>query len=399
MNQGAVPAEAGALSGRVTSLDGLRGIAALAVLLTHAMLTVPSVAAAYDNGANFGSWDWALTYSPLHIFWAGNEAVYLFFVLSGIVLTIPILKRRSFSWASYYPKRLVRLYLPVWGAIAFGVLVVLFFPRGGENPLSAWVDSRPASYPVGAIIQDASLVRSTSGVVGPLWSLRVEVYFSLLLPLYVGAIVLFRRWWMAKAVLLGTLLILTSIVRQDLVFLMLIFAVGVLMVDGWQRVAEVASKVSHWKMGWPAILAVAVLLTTSRWVLRGFGVDDGTARRFYFLAVIGVTIFVVAAVIYEPFKRMLSRRAVVWLGRVSFSLYLIHEPVLIAFRSATPEISPWLTGAIGIALSLVLAEAFYRCIERPSHKLAQIVGRKVDGLRSVRRTPTAPPGTLENIQP
>lgn len=383
MDQGSSTAAGNLLGGRIRSLDGLRGIAALVVLLTHAILTVPSIHAATESGATFGSVEWAMTFTPAHIFWAGSEAVFLFFVLSGIVLAIPALKSGRFSWLSYYPKRLARLYLPVWAAIVFTIVLVLLLPRGGDASLGGWISARPTEYPISEIIKDAVMLRATSGVNGPLWSLRFEIYFSLLLPLYIGAVLFLRRWWTAKAVTLGILLVASSWVRQELVFLMLIFAVGVLIVDGWDRISRVLNSM-RWRGAWPALLTLALLLTCSRWLLRAVGVDDDLARRFYFLSVIGVTIFVVAAIVYRPFSDALSRRTSIWLGRVSFSLYLTHEPILIAVRSATPEISPWLTAPIGIAVSLVVAEIFFRAVEKPSHRFAQAVGRAVDGWRASR---------------
>jgi peptidoglycan/LPS O-acetylase OafA/YrhL len=82
-------------SARVTSLDGLRGLAAVVVLVHHALLAAPVFAAAYYGGSvadRVGGMAWAFIYTPLHLIWAGTEAVYLFFVLSGVVLTFPILR-------------------------------------------------------------------------------------------------------------------------------------------------------------------------------------------------------------------------------------------------------------------------------------------------------------------
>ncbi len=80
-------------TGRWKGLDGLRGLAAIVVVLHHSLLTSPSLALAYFGGpkAPVGSPSWLLTYTPLHLVWAGPEAVLVFFVLSGFVLTLPVL--------------------------------------------------------------------------------------------------------------------------------------------------------------------------------------------------------------------------------------------------------------------------------------------------------------------
>lgn len=79
-------------------------------------------------------------HTPLNLLWAGQQAVILFFVLSGFVLVE--LARRMASrgrWVrSYYVQRLVRLYLPVWGAVLLAVLLALAVPRHTAG-LSPWL--------------------------------------------------------------------------------------------------------------------------------------------------------------------------------------------------------------------------------------------------------------------
>jgi uncharacterized membrane protein len=84
-------------SGRVRSLDGLRGVAALIVVVHHALLTSPTLARV-NYGAVPGSvhgFLWWMTYTPLHLIWAGPEAVFVFFVLSGFVLFLRPRRRGS----------------------------------------------------------------------------------------------------------------------------------------------------------------------------------------------------------------------------------------------------------------------------------------------------------------
>lgn len=71
-------------------MDGLRGIAAVAVVLTHLVPLAPSLHPVYSAEwqYSYDSWQQWLVHSPLHFWWMGEEAVFVFFVLSGFVLTL-----------------------------------------------------------------------------------------------------------------------------------------------------------------------------------------------------------------------------------------------------------------------------------------------------------------------
>ena len=73
-------------------------------------------------------------------------------------------------------------------------------------------------------------------------------------------------------------------------------------------------------------------------------------------------------------KRFLSTRVMQWVGLVSFSLYLVHEPVLISSAVFFGDDNLLLAAVVGVTVSLILAVAFYRWIEVPSHKLSRTVG-------------------------
>ena len=109
---------------RVRSLDGLRGFAAVGVLLYHLSLVArPELSRA--------TWEW-LTQTPLKVLFAGTESVLVFFVLSGLVVTLPAL-RKGFSWRRYYPTRILRLYLPTFGAVLLAAALILLVPRVGPR--------------------------------------------------------------------------------------------------------------------------------------------------------------------------------------------------------------------------------------------------------------------------
>src|SRR6476660_9352443 len=128
---------------RVTQLDGLRGLAALVVVACHALSTLPDIGrvVAGDRTAGLSSSEAWAVFSPLHILWNGTPAVHVFFVLSGFVLILPFTKSLpGRSWAPYYAKRLLRLYLPAWAALALAVVLMVLIPRTPSPLQSPWAD-------------------------------------------------------------------------------------------------------------------------------------------------------------------------------------------------------------------------------------------------------------------
>ena len=114
---------------RIRALDGLRGLAAVVVILHHLLLVDNWFANALLTFEAYPSDDWKaiVYYTPLHIFFAGTEAVLVFFMLSGIVLVRAFPGFTSLS-VSYFVSRLTRLYLPIWGSIVFALLLTFARP-------------------------------------------------------------------------------------------------------------------------------------------------------------------------------------------------------------------------------------------------------------------------------
>ena len=90
---------------------------------------------------------------------------------------------------------------------------------------------------------------------------------------------------------------------------------------------------------------------------------------------LGAVTIVFVATYSSGARRLLSGRVFSWLGRVSFSVYLIHEPIILALRYHFSTAQPAVLAFVGVSSSFVVAELFYRLIEGPSHRLARRVNR------------------------
>jgi len=97
------------------------------------------------------------------------------------------------------------------------------------------------------------------------------------------------------------------------------------------------------------------------------------------------TALVLTFLVFRPAQRLTETRAVSWLGRRSFSLYLVHEPVLVSAALLTPIPFRFLGITAGVVLAFFLTAAFYRWVEAPSQRASSAVGRWVAS--KVRATP------------
>jgi peptidoglycan/LPS O-acetylase OafA/YrhL len=378
--------------GRNRALDGLRGAAAVVVLSYHELVaTVPSFYRVSHDPApkniQVGGAAWWLIYTPLHLLWAGPEAVFLFFVLSGYVLALPALRPRQKAWwASYYTRRTVRLYLPVLASLLLALATVAAIRRGSNAATTWWGHGIAVSGTgVGEALHDAPLVRGAGVLNSPLWSLQYEVIFSIMLPLYIYLARRLAKFRVAEAAVV--LIALTAAQHYDLAPLMylLMFAVGVMMAFQRDFLASMADRVGPGV--WCFLLAVSVLLITCSWTTFGIGGNNSWAAHLgapcLTAAVAGSALMVFMVSEWPAARSLGESRIAQWVGRRSFSLYLTHVPLiagLLFLLGKTPDALVFLV--LCTPAALLLADVFFRLIEAPSHRLAQRLGRSVEsGLR------------------
>ena len=359
---------------RLAALDGLRGVAALVVLLSHVvMASVGAISATIVVGGDPEGLAWWFTRTPLAVLWAGPELVVVFFVLSGFVLT-RALRDRPVPLAAFLAGRAVRLYLPVWVSLGVAALLVVLVPRApglaAGHDTGLWLDvyARPAG--AEAVARDLALVRSDHvGQIGTLngvlWSLRWEVLFSLALPF----LMVFRRA-IARLALPVVALSLVAVdvgsgTHPSLRYLPA-FAIGMALALHEPRIRALRDELA----GRGVTLGVAVaacLLSADLWLpgaVRATG-PGGT------LVLAGAALAVALPMLFARVERVLTRAPVLWLGSRSFSLYLMHLPVLLAFAYGLDGPGFGVLLATAVPASLLAAEVFHRAAERPCHALAR----------------------------
>ena len=380
---GTVEGSSGTGGARLPALDGLRGLAALVVLLHHATLVAPTFADAHLGERLDGTWQ-TLIYSPLYVVVAGGEAVFVFFVLSGFVLARPYVRSGPQPLA-YYPKRILRLYLPICGAavVAFVLRAASHDPVAGGS----WWVNRHADAPTlgGALAGTVLLVGPATRINSALWSLKYEVVFSLLLPLYLVGARLVGRWRWALAALCVLCVVVSGIAAARVVpadryaELMPMFGLGVVLAFAEPRLGAVLGRLRG--RGWAgALVGATVVLLTAPWSLL-LATRPGHAPAPVLLgagraaALVGAGLAVVLAATWAPAGRVLAARVMRDLGARSYSLYLVHVPVIVLLATALDVDRPNVATFLGsIVASLLVAEVFHRVVERPSVNLARAWG-------------------------
>jgi peptidoglycan/LPS O-acetylase OafA/YrhL len=377
--QGRRPADI-AVHGRIDSLDGLRGIAALVVVLHHILLTSPALAEPYrTGGGGEGLVRW-LAYTPLHLFWLGTEPVLIFFVLSGFVLTLPVLSGRTGSWSSYYRKRLPRLYLPVWAAVGLAVVLNSVVSRDDVAAGSWWLNAHEQASAWG-VLGDLMLLVTPGATYTALWSLQWEMWFSLTLPLFVGAALFCVRrapvWGTSLAAAgLIVLMLVGQLLDARAMRFMPVFGLGVLMAVERARLASLAAWLSSRRM-WPVAAVGAVVLLLADWLVHGIVAEPPSLvyAAGVSLRMMGAAMVVHLFLHWRPAQRAATARPLRWLGSRSFSLYLVHEPIVVAvaFLLVAPG-GVGLVLVVALPVALFVAELFFRAVEAPSHRFARLIG-------------------------
>jgi peptidoglycan/LPS O-acetylase OafA/YrhL len=327
---------------------------------------------------------WTLT--PLY---RGGEAVLLFFMLSGFVLTLPFM-RGPVPVGPFLLRRVCRIWLPY-----LAVLALVLGWHAGFVAVTGWPWPLPG-WPLVASHVLLVGVFDTHAINGVIWSLVHELRVSLIFPLVARAalgprpaLALGGAALVSAAGLVGYRLSQVGGAPNDLFMTahyLLLFVVGALLARHRERL--LAGWAALGRAGRTAALAGAGLAYVGAGPLaEAWLADASVARQALHHGLVGAACvaFLLAALAPGHVQRALGLAANRFLGRVSYSLYLVHLPVLAALHGQLGLRGPaFVVGAI--ALSLALAWAGERWVERPAIALGRhLAGRLAPATASAPR--------------
>jgi peptidoglycan/LPS O-acetylase OafA/YrhL len=352
----------------VRALDGLRGCAALAVVMFHGILhfnTALIDRVLYQPIANVhGASDWVA--KVLLAIFNGESAVILFFVLSGYVLGASLdrsLDRASSSVTASFDflvRRAGRIYPAMFAAM--GLYWMFSLALQGSGIVYPLVNA-------GIALRSATLYEIT--VHGPSWSLLVELFAAPFVLLFVLLRRRFGLFAMAFAACYAMFAIDSPVLVGHLANLwpyLISFVIGVAIAS--PQIASVRFEPK------PAHLAWAL----AAFMFARHGVHRASISGLIAHSVLaGLVVFTASRASTGGAYRFLTSRPVQFLGRVSYSFYLLNVPLLCliweVISARVPDSSAhyllWglASGLVASIATLPLAALSERFVERPGVRL------------------------------
>jgi peptidoglycan/LPS O-acetylase OafA/YrhL len=364
---------------KVQYLEGLRGIAAMQVVLLHFVTGFMPDTAVH-------------AWPPLRVLFDGHTAVYVFFLISGTVLTPSFAQDGSF--AGKLAKRVVRLGIPVAAAAVIATILLALLPDAHRQAAaltkSAWLATDSSGAPtlthlLREIALDSLLLgyreatlfaplaehlpTMESSLDAPFWSLHLELYGSLLVLCLVSlrahSVVAHRVVVVGSAVAFGT-------------HPMFLFALGHLACP-YVRSAGSSLRVV---VGFLLLALGLALCATKDWAFVEWlrlwlaGSELASAPNlFQFQSQLGAVALYFGVLSCSYVWQVLASAPFRYLGRLSFSIYLLHFPILFSFvclvftGMSTPSIG--VAFALFVLLTLLASIAFAHYVDRPAIMLSR----------------------------
>jgi peptidoglycan/LPS O-acetylase OafA/YrhL len=335
----------------LSGLDGIRGLAALYVVVNHIFLRAfPGYPV--DGAPFWAGW-----------FIYGRFAVVLFIVLSGFSLALSPARRgwRLDSLPRFAHRRIRRIVPAYWAALAFSLAVAwLIVPPPGQGVPD-----------VRSVVVNGLLVQNLVHAPSPnraFWSIAVEAQLYILFPLLLltlrrrGAILMVAPVTLVVAAvgIVGPHVShLDFIVVQSPPDLAALFAVGILSAG----IVGAGAARRSWPWAWLALGAAAPVLASIWWQGSVWTLDHLFWVDLMLGPAVGCLLAGLATGRPAPLLRLLDTRPLRSLGWSSYSLYLTHGPIVVVVyeRVVAGRVGPGVPAfLVSLALAVPLTIAFGR---------------------------------------
>lgn len=349
---------------RIPAVDGLRGVAILAVLSFHFVNNqlVHSVMAAGRILAKMTSFGWA--------------GVDLFFVLSGFLITTVLLEKKGSKnfFSSFFIRRIFRI-IPCYYLLLVIFLLIQAVPYFSSNHLLVGNQAIPMlSY--FAMVHNLFMANSNNlgnDVLSISWSIGIEEQFYIIFP--------FLVYWVDEKkipIVLGLLVVIASVVRSQVdnwipAYVLLptrmdALSVGAL-VACFFRNGYFSHTMEKYKYHLFTLFVVDVCVCAYLYIENG---DLGPIRHGLFAAAFGI-LLLFALYPIPVYTDILSLKPLQWVGKISYSLYLFHYLILAVFHHVAGNSNglvlesnlDLIVTLTALSFSFIFAWALYNWFEGP----------------------------------
>jgi peptidoglycan/LPS O-acetylase OafA/YrhL len=362
---------------RFIELDSLRGLAALTVVVDHFVVLWAQDVQPTSRVVRALLW----RVSPI-----GREAVMLFFVLSGFVLSLPAISGRPQTYFIFAVRRVFRIYVPYLAAIA--VSVAGAFWLHGTVTQSPWFHtfwSEPVNWPlVGQHLLFLGAY-NTDQFDGPIWSLVQEMRISLIFPLLCGLVLRLKSGW-CFAIIAGLGAIALALDKwstphglgvNDSFYFASLFVLGIFL-------ARERDRLRAWFLRFPRLARFLIgVLCLWLYLLAGPRLTRFAGDRFgsastdisQWITAFGGGGLMIVSLNSAWCHKILSWSPIHLLGKVSYSLYLWHCIVLLyCVHLLYGRMPLWAILCLVLVLTFPVSWCSYRWIELPSIALGRRLG-------------------------
>lgn len=361
------------LARRMPALDALRGLAVVLVLIYHLHEYVPLLwggRTAFPIGGTASR--------SLGFLWIGVD---LFYVLSGFFIGMAVLRPRDWQPMAFIRGRLTRI-LPAYYVSL--VLIVAVLEPALASQLKGWIN----------ILLHVLMLHSLQewtmfSINGRYWTLGIEFGFYLLM-LALGPVLRLRRGWivlvlMCAVCFLWRVNLLVGVAPGQRFFwgvqifgMLDEFALGIALAmlhhRGWlDRLAD-----RPIRAGGLLLVLGCLLIAGCFWYFLTMTIDywsnPWTVLFSRTVLCLGFSLWIAAFLVLSRerwFNRCAQATGLPWIGKVSFSVYLYHVPVILVMHRAAET---WLPGpgwmASVVAITLLVSYASHRWVEQRWHRSA-----------------------------
>jgi peptidoglycan/LPS O-acetylase OafA/YrhL len=366
---------------RIKTLDALRGLAALSVVLGHV-----------TGGLYIAE---LIDHTPLFMLRAGHEAVIFFFMLSGYVLVYQYGGTAKFIYGKFLALRFFRLYIPYICSVGLGLILLLLSVPG--NPNYVFVSQLWGSkVNLGVILGHVLLIGNfnTGAINSVIWSLVQEMRFAILFPLALYLLTLRPAKLLiilsAVTIMAAGGIVLCTITKNDSYngYLSTPYFFYMFLAGGYiaKYRQGLLGKYNRFTKTTKLLLTIAAILvysyahTVTLTIARQVYIPGLVRSRFFIedLLIAAASFYVIIwGININGTKNILETRIPLFLGKISYNLYLVHLPI-ITFMYFALRYS-WPLAAIlvsGLFVSFLVAIIFNKFIETGAMRWGKAVVKR-----------------------